>query len=98
MMATTRTRSLQDLAEIRQKLRDAATEAALREAEARERALRQIRERELFSRTVGPVAPLRQAPRAVVGRPRPHPTPRQRERDDAAVLREAISDEFDVET
>ena len=33
-----------------------------------------------------------------MGCPRASPVPRQRERDEAAVLREAISDEFDVET
>ena len=42
--------------------------------------------------------PLRHAVRAAVERPRPHPLPRQREKDEAAVLHEAISDEFDVET
>jgi DNA-nicking Smr family endonuclease len=91
-------RGLHELAAIRDQLREAAADAARREAEARERALREKRERELFARTVGPVAPLRQPARAPVARPRPHPHPRQRERDDAAVLHEAISDEFDVET
>ncbi len=95
---TRRVRSLQDLASLKQALQDDAAEAARRDAEARERAAREKRERELFARTVGPVAPLRHALRATVERPRPHPLPRQRERDDAAVLREAISDEFDVET
>ncbi|HJV63193.1 MAG TPA: Smr/MutS family protein [Albitalea sp.] len=94
----TRARSLQDLAAIRQRLRDAAAEAARIEAEARERAARDKRERELFARSVGPVLPLRHAARAVLERPRVHPHPRQRERDEAAVLHEAISDEFDVET
>lgn len=94
----TRARSLQDLAGIRQALRDAAADAARREAEAREQAAREKRERELFMHSVGPVLPLRHAGRAVVERPRPHPFPRQRERDDAAVLVEAISDDFDVET
>ena len=95
---TTRARSLQDLGEIRRSLHDAAMEVAKREAEARERAAREKRERELFARTVGPVTPIQQAVRAVVARPRPGPVPRQRERDEAAVLRESISDEFDVET
>ena len=91
-------RSLQELGPLRQALQDAAAEAARREAEAHEHRAGEKRERELFARTVGPVAPLRQAVRAAVERPRPHPLPRQRERDEAAVLREAISDEFDVET
>jgi DNA-nicking Smr family endonuclease len=95
---STRARSLLDLADMRQALRDAARETTRREAEARERELREKRERELFAMTVGPVLPLRGHSRAPLERPRPHPLPRQRERDDAAVLREAISDEFDVET
>ena len=93
-----RARSLQDLGPLKQALQDAAAEAARRDAEARERAARDKRERELFAHTVGPVAPLRKAVRAALERPRPHPVPRQRERDEAAVLLEAISDEFDVET
>jgi DNA-nicking Smr family endonuclease len=95
---STRTRSLQDLGAIRQALRDAAADAARREAELHERVAREKRERDLFARTVGPVAPLRHAARAAVGRPRALPHPRQRESDEAAVLREAISDEFDVES
>lgn len=91
-------RSLQDLADIRRALHEAALETARQEAEAREKAAREKRERELFSHTVGPVSPLRGAMRAAMNKPRPHPLPRQRERDDAAVLHEAISDEFDVET
>jgi DNA-nicking Smr family endonuclease len=94
----TRARSLQDMAAIRKALHEAAALKARSEAEARERAVREHHERELFSRSVGPVVPLSAAVRAAVERPRPHPFPRQRERDDAEVLREAISDEFDVET
>jgi len=93
-----RLRALDDLADLARSMREAAAEAARREAEARERAAHERRERELFARTVGPVAPLRHAVHAPLQRPRPHPLPRQRERDEAAVLREAISDEFDVET
>jgi DNA-nicking Smr family endonuclease len=93
-----RARSLQDLEAIRRVLQERAAEAARREAQAREAAAREKRERELFARAVGPVVPLRHPVRAAVERPRPHPLPRQRERDEAAVLLEAISDEFDVET
>jgi DNA-nicking Smr family endonuclease len=95
---TTRARSLQDLAQLRRTLQEAALDTARREAEAREKAAREKRERELFSDTVGPVAPLRGSVRAAMNKPRPPPMPRQRERDDAAVLHEAISDEFDVES
>lgn len=75
----------------------AAAEAAVREAE-RERALRADRERRLFELAVGPVQPLK-AVRRVHHPLRPvEPTPRQRLLDEQAVMREALSDEFDVET
>ena len=48
--------------------------------------------------TVGQVAPLRRDAVTPLARVPPAPLPRQRERDEAAVLREAISDEFDVES
>lgn len=95
---TTRARGLHDLGAIRQTLRDAAADAARRDAEARERLARDTRERELFARTVGPVVPLRKSARTPFDRPKPHPLPRQRQRDEAAVLHESISDELDVET
>jgi DNA-nicking Smr family endonuclease len=76
--------------------RTAAQAAALEAA----RAARQQREREqrLFECTVGPVQPIacgdRIAPRAVAV----EPVPVQRLRDEACVMREALSDDFDVET
>ena len=75
----------------------AAAEAAARLAE-RERAERADRERRQFELAVGPVQPLKTARR--VHHPlRPvEPTPRQRLLDEQAVMREALSDEFDVET
>lgn len=91
-------RSLQDLAGLKKALAKAAADAARREAEARVEAARALRERHLFAMTVGPVAPLRRGVVTPLQRPRAEPVPRQRERDEAAVLREAISDEFDVET
>jgi DNA-nicking Smr family endonuclease len=91
-------RSLDELAGLKRLMHArerAAAEAAAREREA---AAREKRERDLFAATVGPVAPLRRAPVAPVPRPRPPALPRQRALDEAAVLRESISDEFDVET
>ncbi|MDQ7746801.1 Smr/MutS family protein [Hydrogenophaga pseudoflava] len=75
----------------------AAAEAATREAE-RLHALRVEREKRLFELAVGPVRPLPHHRRVV------HPLvpvstePRQRQLDEHAVMREALSDEFDVET
>jgi DNA-nicking Smr family endonuclease len=86
-------RSLADLKELAR-----AMQAQAREAAEREREARAPHERELFACSVGPVWPLRAAPRAVLARTRPEPVPAQRQRDEQAVLREAISDDFDVET
>ncbi len=91
-------RSLTDLQPLRQQIaQQAAAEAAAREAE-RQRTQRIEREKRLFELTVGPVQPLKTARR--VHHPlRPvEPTPRQRQLDEQAVMREALSDEFDVET
>ena len=91
-------RSLAELAPIRAALaeRRRAADAAL--AAERERAAAERRERELFAATVGQVVPLRRAAHAAPERPRPAPRARQRERDDRAVLVEAISDAFDAES
>jgi DNA-nicking Smr family endonuclease len=67
----------------------AAREAAAQKAEA---------ERNLFALTVGPVSPLRVQRRALLERARALPVARQRELDEQAVMHEAISDEFDVES
>jgi DNA-nicking Smr family endonuclease len=91
-------RSLQELKALKKALADKAIEQARQQAEAQERLARERREQALFALTVGPVAPLRHAARAPIPRPRPSPVPRQRELVEALVLREAISDEFDVET
>jgi DNA-nicking Smr family endonuclease len=55
-------------------------------------------DRELFARSVGPVVPLAVAERADTGRPLPQPEPRQRLLDEARVLHDALSDEFDPMT
>jgi DNA-nicking Smr family endonuclease len=91
-------RSLADLAAIKQALQAQAREAAEREAKRREQEARERRERELFARSVGPVHGLKDRGLADLDRPRPLPEPQQRTLDEQSVLREAISDEFDVET
>lgn len=91
-------RSLQDLG----RLRTALVKAQRKAAEDAERALlqqlREKRERELFAIAVGPVTRLRDRGLAEVRKPPPAPEPRQRQRDERAVLSEAISDDFDVES
>jgi DNA-nicking Smr family endonuclease len=90
-------RTLAELGAIRKALQE--TQRAADEAQRieRERLARERQERDLFALTVGIVTKLRDAAPAPQ-RPKPPATARQRERDEAAVMLEAISDEFDVES
>ncbi len=89
---------LNELASLRRSMQEARLrdEAEALAQRARDAALQ--RERELFAITVGEVAPLRKPATQAPARVRPSPVPQQRSRDEAAVLVEAISDEFDVES
>jgi DNA-nicking Smr family endonuclease len=91
-------RSLQDLAAMREALR--RREAELARAHAAEQAERQRQElaRTAFARAVGQVQVLPEQRRVHGHAPRPEPLPRQREADERAALREALSDEVDVES
>ena len=91
-------RSLQDLAELRDALRRSQREAAEHAERMRQQRLREKRERELFALSVGKVTPLPDRGQAELRRARPGPEPRQRLRDEQAVLAEALSDDFDVES
>jgi DNA-nicking Smr family endonuclease len=91
-------KSLADLGALKKMLQQQAKDAALREAQRKAAEERARRERELFSIAVGRVTALKDKGLASLPRPRPEPTPAQRRLDEQAVLREAISDEFDVET
>lgn len=91
-------RSLQDLAALKKAL--AQREAAAR-AE-RERRLEQERrtqsERDWFARAVGPVQALQSPKRVPLQAPPAAPMARQKHKDEQSVLRESLSDEFDVST
>jgi DNA-nicking Smr family endonuclease len=91
-------RSLQELASLREALRQRQAEAA--RARALEQAELQRREqaRTAFARAVGAVQPVAQPGRVHGHLPRPEPLPRQREADERAALREALSDEVDIES
>jgi DNA-nicking Smr family endonuclease len=91
-------RALRQLADLRQALADAEREAAERAARARREHERRELERTLFTRSVGNVQVLPSSGRARVAPQPPAPVPRQRKLDEAAVLRESLSDEIDVET
>lgn len=89
---------LQELAALKDALRAAQREREARAAQLREQAARERRERNLFATSVGSVLPLRKPAAPVLPLPRPAPIPLQRQRDEAAVLVESLSDEFDVES
>ena len=91
-------RSLGELAALKKALQTALREAAAQELREREQAAREAAERNLFTIAVGPVQPLRKPAHSQAPRPRPRAEPRQRLKDEAAVLVESISDEFDVES
>ncbi len=91
-------RTLSALKAIQRVLAEEAAQAAARSEMERLGRLQQEREQRLFEQAVGPVRPI-----ADQGRIAPHrmpviPRPLQRERDEASVMQEALSDEFDIET
>ena len=87
---------LHDLGAVARQLRE---EQARLEAQAKERraaAARREAEHQLFSRAVGAIRPLRTRERLHLSDPPPLPLPVQHWLDEERVLRESISDDFDV--
>ncbi len=97
-MSILRAGSLRDLARLRAELERQAREAAQHEARQRAEREQAERARRQFAAAVGEVHPLRPHGRAEIDLPRPTPHPRQREADEQAALREAWSDEVDIES
>ena len=90
--------SLQDLKKLRKQLAEVQARAAAEEAAQRQAQAQALKDQDLFIRAIGRTQPLRQTARAHF-RPEPSPpVPIQRQRDEQAVLREALSDEFDAST
>lgn len=101
-MKTPVIKDLKGLKAVKQEIETRARLAQEQEA-ARKAAIAQARaEKELFARAIGPVKPLpaKHLPghRAHLPAAQPAPIAVQQQRDELAVMREAISDEFDVET
>ncbi|MBU6224755.1 MAG: Smr/MutS family protein [Burkholderiales bacterium] len=93
-----KSKSLQALDAMRQKLADNAKEQALAE-QARIAAEKKAEaERNLFTRAVGKVAPIANQERVWSPPQRPRPRPLQQDLDDEAVMQESMSDEFDITT
>jgi DNA-nicking Smr family endonuclease len=89
---------LASLGPLARRLREQQALRALEEQAAREAAARREAERQLFARSVGAVTALRWHNRAHPEPDLPEPLPLQHWLDEARVLREAMSDEFDVST
>lgn len=89
---------LASLGPLARHLREQQALRAAEEQAAREAAARREAERLLFSRSVGAVTALRWHNRARHAPDLPEPLPMQHWLDEARVLREAMSDEFDVST
>jgi len=91
-------RSLQDLAAIKTQLKAKAEKAAALEAARLEALRRANAEKNLFIRAVGAVTTLDHAPRVSLSPQPAKPLAQQQHLDDANVLRESLSDDFDVST
>jgi DNA-nicking Smr family endonuclease len=89
---------LDELAQLKAALIRRQREAAEHEAQARMQREHELHARELFSRSVGPVTTLPHNGRTELPSAKPEPEPLQRRRDEAAALRETLSDAFDVDS
>lgn len=93
-----RVRSLRELGTLRDALRQRERESRAAAQLERARMAARAAEREAFARAVGPVHALPDRGRVLMDTTRPAPEPKQRLADEQAALREALSDEVDVET
>jgi DNA-nicking Smr family endonuclease len=91
-------RALADLHTLRTVMRERERVAAERAAQDRAALAAVERGRRQFADTVGPVTRLRCHGRTSHALPRPAPEPLQRQLDEQAALREAISDEVDIDS
>ena len=101
-MKTPAVKDLKGLKAVKLELHARAAQAKEQEAARKASAARIKAEKELFSMAIGPVKalPVKHRPghRASLTLVQPPPIAVQHQRDELAVMREAISDEFDAET
>jgi DNA-nicking Smr family endonuclease len=90
--------SLADLKLIKREIEARAKAQAQAKAQQAMLAKRQHADQDLFAKAIGAVRPLAGAKRAQLHKAPPLPVPLQQQRDDRAVLVEAISDAFDAGT
>ncbi len=90
--------AMADLSVVRQVIVERAAAQAHSQAETTKVQIRNTSERDLFIQAAGAVNALPDKRSAQLAKPPPEPEPRQSHNDQLAVLREAISDEFDIST
>lgn len=90
--------SLQDLKKVQKELAQAHAKAQAMAAAQADLARKREAEHQLFARAVGPVKRLPASDLARLGGTSPAPVAHQRQKDDAAVLRDCLSDGFDAST
>ena len=88
--------SFKDLAKMRAQLAETQALEAAREAARRAEAARVLAAKNLFVRAVGAVKRLPEKPVVQLDQDLPPPIPVQHQKDEAEVMRESISDNFDV--
>jgi DNA-nicking Smr family endonuclease len=93
-----RAKGFDQLKALHEQLQRARDEQSARAARAAEAAARESVQADEFAAAVGPVRALRRHDRAPMARERPAPHPRQREADERQAMREALSDEVDIES
>ena len=98
MKPAVRLSSLKDLKLVAQEVARRQLEAAARAMVQQEARRRAEAEKNLFARAAGAVKPLPDTRKAHLAAQQPAPVAKQQKRDDAAVLRESLSDGFDAST
>jgi len=92
-----RTEGFADLGGLRDALKAQTRQRERERAAAQAVRVEAAADSDLFRREIGAIAPLNAPPRARARRAPPVPLPLQTQRDEQAVLHEAISDDFDPE-
>ena len=93
-----RAKGLDQLKALHEQLRRERDASTARDAQEVAQTVQQAAEAAAFATAVGPVRALRRHDRVPLARERPTPHPRQRELDERRAMREALSDEVDVES
>jgi DNA-nicking Smr family endonuclease len=91
-------KSLADLQQVQRALAEARLREAAAAAERAAAEKKRLAEQDLFSRAIGATRPLKRGATVPLAPEPPAPIPVQHQLDERRVLRESISDEFDVAT